>query len=74
MTKQLCFIVSLLNIHIFKKINVERNIPSVMAIGMYSADGEYVKWCYAVHCTGAVENWFQNIGKYHLLIKTRFKL
>lgn len=49
---------------------MERNVPSVMAIGMYSADGEYVKWYYAVHCTGAVENWFKNIGKYLELITT----
>lgn len=53
---------------------MERNVPSVMAIGMYSADGEYVKWYYAVHCTGAVENWFKNIGKYLELIKPQFKL
>lgn len=50
-------------------MNEDNSSPSVMAIGMYSADGEYVRWVYAVHCTGPVENWLQNIGKYFKSIK-----
>lgn len=53
--------VAICNYHIIKEAGP--NGIEDTAIGMYSADGEYVKWIYTVKCSGAVEYWFQNIGK-----------